>query len=378
MAKNRHFVEMTHNTRQHFVPQFYLREWSNAAERVWQYSVSGSEPSQVRVTGVAFERGLYSHPNDDKIEPLATEKELAKVEGLYASVWPGIIDRAQDARTRHNLARFVALMDLRNPKHQETIQGIHTKLREVLKGVDADKLVEFRSEAGTASCPAADIIKGTSEDKNTIKSSFLRSMRDSVQDMADVLVRRRWGVVFSEHPAFVTSDRPVVLSRGACKTRNFGFRTPGTLELRAYVLIRENGYRKHDRFAKLEAAWPSIAPALALFLTGDYPRRQTVCIALQVFLNFQSRWDEWLALCKKAEDRAVASADRQLAGNCAYHAGFIHSLRQQADAVFICAKRAATHWAFAKAGARERAMAIRLSGYGLQLKEGLRCRHHRL
>ena len=144
--------------------------------------------------------------------------------------------------------------------------------------------------------------------------------------------------------------------------------TGDRLEKRAYALIMENGGDKHDRFPALEAAWPGIAPALPLFLAGNNPHLQTVCDALWQFLNFQGRWDELLALCEKAEARAVAAANHDKAGWRAYHAGMIHCLRHQADAVLTCAERAAAHWARAKAGVLERTAAIRLRGNGHQLK----------
>jgi hypothetical protein len=90
--------------------------------------------------------------------------------------------------------------------------------------------------------------------------------------------------------------------------------TGDRLEQRAYALIIENGYQEYDRFPALEAAWPGIAPALPLFLVGDNHRLQTVCHALAAFLDFQGRWDECLALCEKAEARAVAVADHGNAG----------------------------------------------------------------
>lgn len=144
--------------------------------------------------------------------------------------------------------------------------------------------------------------------------------------------------------------------------------TGNLLENRAYALVMENGWNKHDRFPTLEAAWPGIAPALDLFLAGDNARLQTVCDALQAFLHFQGRWDEQLALSEKAEAKAVAAADHNNAGWRAYDAGYIHRLRQQAEAVLTCADRAAAHWARAQAGARERATAIGLRGIGHQLK----------
>jgi tetratricopeptide (TPR) repeat protein len=145
--------------------------------------------------------------------------------------------------------------------------------------------------------------------------------------------------------------------------------TGNRLEKRAYALIIENGYQKHARFPALEAAWPGIAPAMPLFLAGDNKRLQTVCGALADFLYFQGRWDENLALCEKAEARAVAAADHDNAGWRAYHAGMIHYVRQQADAVLTCSDRAASHWERATAGARERAAATGLRGIGHHLKK---------
>lgn len=144
--------------------------------------------------------------------------------------------------------------------------------------------------------------------------------------------------------------------------------TGNRLEKRAYALIVENGYLKHDRFSVLDVAWPTVAPALPIFLAGPNDRLQTVCNALADFLNFTGRWDERLLLNQQAETRAVAVGDYANAGWRAYQAGRVHRSRQQADAVLACADRAAAHWREAKAGPREHAYAIRLRGVGHRLK----------
>jgi tetratricopeptide (TPR) repeat protein len=155
---------------------------------------------------------------------------------------------------------------------------------------------------------------------------------------------------------FLRKERPEVVTE-----------TGNRLEKRAYALIVENGYRNHDRFPALEDAWPGLAPALNILLAGDNERLQTVCDALRDFLNFQGRWDEWLALSEKAEAKAVAAADHHSAGWRAQDSAFVHYLRRQADAVVACADRAGAHWAKPKAGARERSAAIRMRGVGHQL-----------
>ena len=83
--------------------------------------------------------------------------------------------------------------------------------------------------------------------------------------------------------------------------------TGSRLEQRAYALIVENGYRKHDHFPVLDATWHTVVPALSLFLAGPNLRLQTVCTALFNFLEFTGRWDECLFLSQQAETKAVAS-----------------------------------------------------------------------
>ncbi|MGH8563756.1 MAG: NB-ARC domain-containing protein [Gammaproteobacteria bacterium] len=152
---------------------------------------------------------------------------------------------------------------------------------------------------------------------------------------------------------FLRRKRPEVVAETGCR-----------LEKRAYALIVENGYDKHDRFSVLDANWPTVAPALPLFLAGPNPRLQTVCNALFQFFNFTGRYDESLSLNQQAEAKALVAGDYGKAGWQAYMAGWVYRLRLEADAVLSCADRAAAHWQTAQAGPRERAVAIHLRGFG--------------
>ena len=131
----------------------------------------------------------------------------------------------------------------------------------------------------------------------------------------------------------------------------------------------EHGYQEHDRFPVLDAAWPTIAAALPRFLAGENERLQSVCGALNFFLDFTGRWDERLALSHDAEKRALAAGDFDNAGWRAYETGWLQNLRGQSAEVLDCADRAESHWREASVGARERAFAIRLRGNGHELAE---------
>lgn len=145
--------------------------------------------------------------------------------------------------------------------------------------------------------------------------------------------------------------------------------TGNQLEKRAYALIVENGYDKHDRFPVLDAAWPTVAAALPQILIGENDRLQFICAGLGTLLEFSGRWDESLALSRDAESRAVALRDFENAGWRAYDAGWIHSLRGQSAQVLSCADRVENYWRKAKADAHDRALVIRLRGIGHELNK---------
>jgi tetratricopeptide (TPR) repeat protein len=143
--------------------------------------------------------------------------------------------------------------------------------------------------------------------------------------------------------------------------------TGDRLEERAYALVVEHGYEKFDDFPMLDAAWPTLAAALPRLIAGPNDRLQIVCAALNNFLDFTGRWDEWFALLRDAECKAVAAKDFWNAGWRAYDAGRVHYRRGQPAEVLACAERAEAHWREAQTGTRELAAAIRLRGLGHEL-----------
>jgi tetratricopeptide (TPR) repeat protein len=143
--------------------------------------------------------------------------------------------------------------------------------------------------------------------------------------------------------------------------------TRSRLTDRAYALAMENGYQNFERFTALEQQWSWLAASLPEFLQGENKRLQTVCDALNKFLNFTGRWDAWLTLSEQAEHKAIAARDFYNAGSRAYYAGWVYVLRGQAESVLSCANRCTEHWQQSKAGSREQAIAIHLRGLGHRL-----------
>ena len=134
-----------------------------------------------------------------------------------------------------------------------------------------------------------------------------------------------------------------------------------------YALVMENGGRQHERFPALDAAWPRVEAALPVLLAGDNRRLQAVCDALDTFLDYTGRWDEWRALSEAAEAHAFAAGDHRNAGWRAYRTGWCYLRREQAAPVLAAAERATAHWRAAGDPAREHALATQLRGHGHHL-----------
>ncbi len=186
--------------------------------------------------------------------------------------------------------------------------------------------------------------------------------RESVETALRSLANRSLVVPDQEEEAFAIV--PMVAEFLRRKRPEVVTETGNRLEKRAYALILENGYGRNAPFEILDAAWPTVAPALPLFLSGPNDRLQTVCHALDTFLDSTGRWDERLSFCQQAETKAVAANDYAEAGWRAYEAGTGYDRREQAGEVLACAYRAAAHWQKAKASTRLCAIAIQMYGDG--------------
>ena len=56
---------------------------------------------------------------------------------------------------------------------------------------------------------------------------FIDSLNQHATWCAEILLKKRWSVVFSERPLFITTDTPVAINN--CSRATFGLETPGTL-----------------------------------------------------------------------------------------------------------------------------------------------------
>lgn len=228
--------------RQHWVPQFYLRHFATPETRhskepkVWIFSKHVGDPSLTSIKNVAQRRYLYSPKDADGNRLWELEEKFADTESLLNWIWPvlaeGFIDPHGDESMRRGLALFISLLHLRHPRRLTETERIHARLvrsydlcpkddygNPDVREMEVNGVWRPFDASGWPRYKAAN-----AEDK---KQMFVDAIRQNAVHSAELLMKKRWSMVFSEDPVFITTDTPVVLLHLTHET--FGLSTPGTI-----------------------------------------------------------------------------------------------------------------------------------------------------
>jgi hypothetical protein len=97
--------------KQHYLPQFYLKQWANDRNQVWAY-YKNREPIQIKVRRIGCENHLYSINKNDYLE-----QWLAQIDGDLSTV----IDEVKNSSSINEnitlkLKAFLVILMARNPK----------------------------------------------------------------------------------------------------------------------------------------------------------------------------------------------------------------------------------------------------------------------
>lgn len=158
-----------------------------------------------------------------------TETWLSGWEGHFAKVWPDIVDRCDDPRTRANVARFIGTIIVRHPKSRDFVRELNALYQEAAEGKPGNAQVTFLHKTGEHTLLVSEIQEFALTDPDSVRTDFIRLMPYVSKVAANALMSRRWMVFTARDPCFVTSDSPVVTLKGSCWRPKYGLGTPGTL-----------------------------------------------------------------------------------------------------------------------------------------------------
>jgi len=194
---------------QHYVPQFYLRGFTNASGRMFCYDKANDKSHPTSTAAAAQEPYFYEIPpgsfRDFNVPVNTVEKAFSVVEKTWAPLHAKLIKSADEGRISAALtteyAPFLVTQWMRTRTYRNLIREVRQKFMQSL----ADNLVEVN-------------FPGRKKPKVTISDQGLAAIhsqkifdQEAVKRMSDDLKRHYWvvGINNSKH-LFYTSDHPVV------------------------------------------------------------------------------------------------------------------------------------------------------------------------
>ncbi len=220
----------------HYVPQFYLRNFSPAGARgkIWCYERK-KQPRLRGIKSVASEEDFYTLKVDipffekDKLDQMNRVMESDAAPLITRLLTVPKIDLS--ANEKEKLAMFIACLAVRNPHSQESLMNLDITVRKELMKITAEDKEGFEKHArnlGIDDSPD-DLEKLRHEilefDKHyrvgyergtEWDDLFLLMGFDSAFKIAPILLDKHWCLLESDSSrVFVTSDNPVVRVRPA-------------------------------------------------------------------------------------------------------------------------------------------------------------------
>lgn len=241
--------------RQHYVPQFYLRGFTNASGQMACYDKAANKVYPTSTQAAAQEPYFYEIPPGSfesvNVPVNTVEKALSVVERTWAPLHAALIRSADAGRITATLtleyAPFLVMQWMRTKSYRDAMHEIAQKSIQSL----ADDLVGVNFPGGSVTVRLGD---------NAMAGMHSQKLFDqaTVERMSDVLGRHIWvvGINDTDHP-FYTSDHPVVRRGNLVDEgrRMVGILDPGVelafpLDSRHILLILERthftDWRRHD------------------------------------------------------------------------------------------------------------------------------------
>lgn len=224
------------------MPQFYLRYFATDETRdtrqpqVWIFSrdEADGEEKLTHVRNVCGKRYLYSPVQLDGLRNWDLDEKLDDVESVLSSLWPQLASdmvRLDDGAIRKGLALFVAIMHLRNPHVRKGVERIHSQLVQLYESVPnlddgrTTIAVEIGGRKYTLAPEGRHQYRAWSKDDHDRFFAYI--VQSEAVHIAEILLLKRWSVVFANVDTFITSDRPVSIQHPDQNTA--GFATSGAL-----------------------------------------------------------------------------------------------------------------------------------------------------
>jgi hypothetical protein len=205
---------MQKSKRNHWVSQSYLRAFAADPERrekIWRLSKNAGDAELKPIEKVAVKFHLYTPKGDDGERDYSFERKLADLENWFGDpLWSKLCNDVVDLQwepLRKMVSLLVAVMHLRNPAQFEKWKAMHRQSVKALSALpEIPGAVEHKGKVYKLDKDTWPAYRDASE--NDLQRMWLKEVGQAVW-VAEIMMKMRWAVLFSEEAVFITSDNPV-------------------------------------------------------------------------------------------------------------------------------------------------------------------------
>ena len=193
--------------REHYIPQFYLKQFSPNKKIIYQYNVFSDKASSIltSTTEVCFEKNLYEY-RDDKGEIVnknLIEKRLSVFEAEFASVFQSIHSKAAFKQNHHTSSFLSTREKILLVFFISTLLSRDPKVIQLAKECAIEELGELMDDT-TARNLALNICLPVHKALDTEERTLLKQYIQALENMS-------FQIGIAEKDVFWTSDHPAIV-----------------------------------------------------------------------------------------------------------------------------------------------------------------------
>ncbi len=228
---------------QHWVPRFYLRyfatpeTYSTKEPQVWIFFKDENDGNEsiTNIKNICAERYLYSPKDDTGRRSWDLETKLGRLETTLSRFWKELAEgfvNLDNQTIRKGLSLFIATMYLRHPETLKEEVKIYKKLISLFEqapmrsdGTPNIESIEINGEIFDIDTHGWNKYRSWGTDEH--RRFFADQIQYQATYLADILMKKRWSIIYTKFNQFITSDKPVLKQHR--EKQIFGFGTEGTI-----------------------------------------------------------------------------------------------------------------------------------------------------
>lgn len=200
--------------KQHFVPQFYLRNFSSDGKKLFVYDKSADKEFVSNVSDVASENAFYDMPEVDPIIGIENfiEKQLHPFEEMGAEAIKKLLSSLKEKRycrihpdIKVDLSLYLAVQYMRSKETRETMVEMFSKIKK-------EEFYQFLcNESPDLNVSRKDFDIYLEEDKKSAYHSLILTDEDTRVELSGELHKNYWYIAKNcTNLPLYTSDQPLV------------------------------------------------------------------------------------------------------------------------------------------------------------------------